>query len=423
MARWLRTLEPERAHAQRVAAWAWLIARKLKLDGGAVGVLEHAARIHHEPGTEWSGDAAGRLLSELREGQAAWRELPPARVDTTEALAAALRHACAQAGRRDVPVVRLLRILEAAHAFDECLEALPYEAGNLPRLLAETAALAPDREWAALIAVFQKHVQFDDRKIDAALRRLPVNPQVVVETARVALDPNTDLADLETLAGRDPALAAGLLQAANSARFARRQALGTLRQAIVHLGTDESRRVLSAVALRGAFRAPGARPLWLHSLDTAAQAAELAGQVAGLDAREAFLAGLLHDLGRLLLLASTEAALQPYSELTAQGCPPVAVELALCGRDHADIGARALERWGIAASVVEAVRAHHQPYAGAAPLAAVLQVCEEVSGMDEDLPSVPRLRDSLDALGLKLEEFRGVPAPAAAGLTALREEQ
>jgi putative nucleotidyltransferase with HDIG domain len=418
MARWLRTLEPERAHAQRVAAWAWLIARKLKLDAGAAGVLEQAARIHHEPGTEWSGDGAGRLLCEVREGQAGWRELPPARVDTAEALAAALRHACAQAGRREVPVLRLLRILEAAHAFDECLEALPYEARDLPGLLEEAAALAPDREWAALMAVFQKHTKFDDRKLDAAMRRLPVNPQVVVEAARVVLDPNAEPADLERLAGRDPALAAGLLQAANSAQFARRRALGTLRQAIVHLGTDQSRRVLSAVALRGAFRAPGARPLWVHSLDTAAMAAEIAGQVVGLDPREAFLCGLLHDLGRLLLLASTEGALQPYSELTARGCPPVAVELALCGRDHAEIGARALERWGIAASVVEAVRAHHQPGAGAAPLAAVLQVCEEVSGMDEDLPSVPRLRDSLVALGLKLEEFRGAPAP---GLTALRD--
>lgn len=420
MAKWLESLEPERAHGRRVAAWAWILAARAKLDAPSVAVLEQAARIHHEPGTAWSGAAAGRLLCEVREDPAGLKSAAAARTDTSEALAAALRHVCANAPRRGVPVLRLLRILEAAHVFDECLEALPYESRGLPELLEEAAALDAGREWARLLDVFRKPARFEDRKLDAALKRLSVNPQVVVETSRVVLDPNTEVSDLERLAGQDPALAAGLLQAANSARYGVRHPLSTLRQAILHLGLDESRRVLTAAALRGAFRAPCARSLWLHSLDTAAMASAIAQEAAGLDPREAFLAGLMHDLGRLLLLASPDVSMPAYSELTARGCPPVAVELALCGEDHAAIGARALERWGIAGQVVEAVRAHHRPRPDTSPLSAAVQVAEELGAGEEDLPSLPRFRDSLRALGLaaaRLPEH----CPAT-GLTALREE-
>ena len=422
MEQWAETLEPERAHGRRVAAWAWIIARKQGLDGGAAALLDQAARIHHDPGVAWTGEGAARLLAEVNEASLAGAPPPGARADTSDMLAAALRHVCASAGPREAPVARLLRVLEAAHVFDECLEALPYERRSLGELLEEAAGLAPDKEWAALLDVFRKPFSFTDRRLEAALRKLSVNPRVVCEAGRVLPDPEAGVRDLERLAGLDPALAAALLQAANAALRAARQPVSTLAQAVVRLGLDESRRILTAAALRGAFRAPGSKRLWSHSLETAALASELAGQAPGLDPAEAFLAGLLHDLGRLLLLASPEPPLALYSELTARGCPPVAAELALCGEDHASIGARALARWGLAGSIVEAVRGHHQSWPEPNILACLLQLCEEMDGDGEDLPSLARFRDSLSALKLNMARLRGAAPRLSPGLMALRGE-
>ena len=270
--------------------------------------------------------------------------------------------------------------------------------------------------------MFRRPVRFEGDVLAKALQAVPVNPQVVAQVAAVAGDSNSELADLERVAGKDPALAAALLQTANSARQALRHPLSTLTQAINYLGLDESRQVLTAAALRKAFVAPAARPLWPHSLETASLAAAIGEKVAQTAPPEAFLAGLLHDFGRLLLLAAPEPLLATYTGLLERGCPPVTAELALCGVDHAEIGARVLESWRLAPPVCEAVRQHHRSQPGVGPLGALLQLCEEIAGAGEALRSLPWLRDSLRTLQLPARVLAERQPALAGALKALRGE-
>jgi hypothetical protein len=100
----------------------------------------------------------------------------------------------------------------------------------------------------------------------------------------------------------------------------------------------------------------------------------------------------------------------------------VTAELALCGIDHAEIGARVLESWGLAETVCEAVRQHHRSQPGIGALGALLQLCEEIAGAGEDLPSLPRLRDSLRTLRLPAGILADAPPVLPTALKALRGE-
>ena len=423
MIRRLYPFEPERAHCRRVAAWAWLIARREGLDPSLLPILERTALLHHAPGLALSGEAVGRLLAEMETPPGEAGPVSSASADGSEALAAALREACASSpGPRAAPLPRLFQLLEAAHVFDECLEALPYEFRPLAELLDDAVSLSPDPAWTPLLDVFRQPVLFEGEVLAASLAAIPVNPEVVAAVAEVAGDENSELADLERVTGKDPALAAALLKAANSARQALRHPISTLTQAINQLGLDESRQVLTAMALRRAFVAPAARPLWPHSLELASLASSIGGKVAHLAPPEAFLGGLLHDFGRLLLLAAPAPLLGSYTGLLERGCPPVTAELALCGIDHAEIGARVLESWGLAETVCEAVRQHHRSQPGIGALGALLQLCEEIAGAGEDLPSLPRLRDSLRTLHLPAGILADAQPALPTALKALRGE-
>lgn len=423
MVRSLYPFEPEQAHCRRVADWVWLIGRKQKLDAGLLGILERAALQHHAPGLSLSGEAVLRLFTELERELPDRADPPPAQPDGAEALAASLREVCATAtGPRAKPIGLLAQILEAAHVFDECLEALPYEERPLAELLDDAVSLSPDPYWPPLLEIFRKPVRFDGKILDAALANVPVNPEIVAAVAEATSDPDADLGRLERAAGLDPGLAASLLQAANSARYALRHPISSLGHAISFLGLDATRQVLAAAAFRPAFAAPAARALWPHSIEAASLAAGIARKVPELVPAEAFLAGLLHDFGRLLLLSSPEPPLSVYTTLLERRCPPVAAELALCGIDHAEIGARVLERWNIAEPVCLAVRQHHRVRPNNSPLGALLQLCEEIAGSGEDLPSLPRLRDSLRTLRLPAAILADRPAPVPERLMALQEE-
>src|SRR5207244_266080 len=146
--------------------------------------------------------------------------------------------------------------------------------------------------------------------------------------------------------------------------------------------------------LRPVFASRNLYDLWNHSLEAAQVAEELALTSKCIDPSEAFLAGLIHDIGRLafsLLSCDFQARRQRLSEY---GCPPVLVELALTGTCHAEIGAELLRVWALPAQIVDAVKFHHDPQESAGPLAALLYVTELRTMPDEDLPSFIKLEHS-----------------------------
>lgn len=203
------------------------------------------------------------------------------------------------------------------------------------------------------------------RRIVAGLDRLPTVPNVYFEITRLASKPDTTLDELAASVERDPALVAKMLQMGNSAWFARRRRLTSVREAVRYLGAD----VVRGLALGGhAFGTMDIRPfegfsleaLQRHSLHTARLAARLLEGQKGV--ADAFTTAMVHDIGQVVLAAGYR---EEYAEVrrraTAEHRPFHEVEYDMFGATHAGIGAYLLGMWGLPFPIVEATAYHHRP--------------------------------------------------------------
>jgi HD-like signal output (HDOD) protein len=189
---------------------------------------------------------------------------------------------------------------------------------------------------------------------------LPPLPAVAARAMTLARDPDASAADLARLVGTDTALAARVLKISRSVTYLRQQPPRTLQEAVVVVGFQALRKILVAASARSTHRGddPIATRLWEHALATALAADELAAAAREPRGGDAFIAGLLHDVGRLVFHLSDPAA---YARL-ALGAEELESEI--FGVTHAAVGGCLAEKWGLDAEVVDAVMLHHAGDAG-----------------------------------------------------------
>jgi len=186
---------------------------------------------------------------------------------------------------------------------------------------------------------------------------LPPMPAAAARALRLARDPDTTTDELARVVLVDPALAARVLTMSRSVLYLRRTPPKSLREAIVTVGFQGLRRILMAASARSAFSADDkvAQALWAHSLATALAADELA-KVAPNAAElggDAFIAGLLHDIGKLIFHVADPKA---YAQL---GVCDAAKEREFFGATHDLAGSCVAEIWGLDDDVVQAILGHH----------------------------------------------------------------
>jgi putative nucleotidyltransferase with HDIG domain len=234
--------------------------------------------------------------------------------------------------------------------------------------------------------------------------RVPVFPHAALHTLKLMRDPRANLADVVEAASLDPAIAGLVMRLANSALFASRTRISTLSKAIARLGFATGQRVITSAALRPVFSSPKLQGAWQHSLQVADLSEQLACHVGTIDPAEAYLAGLVHDVGRIALLSLPLYDSARLQGLVSGGCPQVYAESLLLRTDHAALGAQIAAGWRLPETMVSAIRQHHQSERAESTLAYLLYVAEYLSGSEEDLPSIIRLEASLKGLGLAWDE-------------------
>jgi putative nucleotidyltransferase with HDIG domain len=259
-------------------------------------------------------------------------------------------------------------------------------------------------------------------KLEQRLTELPVLPMVLLELLR--LDPRADdhYERVSRLIARDPALATRVLRVANSAAFSRGRSLVHLEDAIARLGSVPCANLVIAESTVRVFtpRHAWQRGLWVHAIGVAVLAHSLAasGLVEGADASLAYLAGLLHDIGRFVLYLEAPDELRAVDE-TAWTTPEelLASEQRVCGFNHVELGFRAASKWGLPAPLPLLIHHHHAspPYApelGAAMVAVVqcVVIADHLSVASLQSPEWPTLSmPAVVALGA-----RALPLPASA---------
>jgi len=201
------------------------------------------------------------------------------------------------------------------------------------------------------------------------MQNLPPLPGIAPRVIKLVESPDTSAADLERVIRMDAALTAKLLRTANCPFYRTSiQEVTHLRRAIAMLGMRTVRSVVLGVVFRSFLgTSDGSKGLstestWRHALAVAVGSRILAVLRRSADPEEAFLAGLLHDLGKSVAFqyAPNEVA-DVLADVAQHKIPMLEAELDLLGIDHQEIGAIAVDRWGMPGHVKAAASFHHNP--------------------------------------------------------------
>ncbi len=191
-------------------------------------------------------------------------------------------------------------------------------------------------------------------------------PQVLAEVIRVTDADDASPRDLADVIMRDPALTARLLRIVNSPLYGHTRTISTVNQAVVTLGM----RAVKAVALStGFYRMFDNRKgvmdrihFWRHSLETAIACREIARACAYKKGEEAFILGLVHDIGLLIMEAQFPQQFKRLWGRVEDGDSLVELETKLWGTNHARVGSFLMDLWGLPDFMGKSVLLHHDSF-------------------------------------------------------------
>jgi len=192
---------------------------------------------------------------------------------------------------------------------------------------------------------------------------LPAMPLVAQRVLAVAADPNSSVNDLKRAAESDQAIVAKVLRIANSSLYGLSRRVHSLDRAIVAVGFGTVKRLAVAMSMHGTYDVMGDQEncLWQHAVGGSIASFFLANRLKTEEPEAAFTAGLLHDMGKAILINRDGEAYSRVTDLISTGVQQSEAELSVFDVTHSLIGARALKQWSFPESVTEAVRLHHAP--------------------------------------------------------------
>jgi putative nucleotidyltransferase with HDIG domain len=194
---------------------------------------------------------------------------------------------------------------------------------------------------------------------------LPPLPAVAARVAALTQDLNSSARSIADALGCDPSLGARVLRAANSPLYYLERDVTTLTMAVNALGNENLNQLVLASAVVDAFQRKGhtskvETTLWEHSIAVGLAARHIMMLLGLRGTEQGFICGLLHDIGKLLLLRySPEAYCQLISDYKEGDF--LSDERAIFGYTHAQVGAYAAQTWSLPNAITQAISAHHEP--------------------------------------------------------------
>ncbi len=216
----------------------------------------------------------------------------------------------------------------------------------------------------------------------------PSLPHAVLKFLDAVQNDSVSMARLSRIASSDPALASQILKLANSPLFSARANVHSLSQATVLLGLRTIQNLALTLSVLHSFSGLASRTsfslasFWWHSLATAVTARRIAEKVSHRPLEEAFIAGLLHDIGQVMFLAHDPAAFEDIVQAGGDGHTLLKAERRVFGFDHAQFGGDVLEKWKLQPLLCDAIRYHHHPIAdikNSLPLVRIVAIANHVS--------------------------------------------
>ncbi|RMF61850.1 MAG: HDOD domain-containing protein [Calditrichaeota bacterium] len=216
-------------------------------------------------------------------------------------------------------------------------------------------------------------VEGDGRKMSEIINRLksiqklPACPKIIPQAIKLSQNPETPISAYEKLIAQDPALVAEVLRSVNSPFYGLRNKVSSLRLALSIIGLQEIFRIILNASFHKTFKKTFQKlsynfdTFWAHSQYTANAAYILAKSFQPEAASEAYIAGLLHDIGLPIL---EEFFCEEWSDilfLCEEGMEFHQAEVNVMGLSHSDLASLLLEHWKIPEAITIPVRYHHHP--------------------------------------------------------------
>ncbi len=205
------------------------------------------------------------------------------------------------------------------------------------------------------------------RRITESIISLPTLPTVIAKMLELVDNPKTSASSLSNLVMRDQVLTAKILKMANSSFYAFPRQIATVKLALVVLGFENVKEMALSLSVLNSFKGENTKHFdtslfWQHSIAVGACTRMIARDTCYRLAGEAFVAGLLHDIGKVVLnqyLPDEFAEIQ--SLIFERGKSTEEAEMAVLGVTHAEVGGWLAERWNLPVILVEAIKYHMHP--------------------------------------------------------------
>ncbi len=205
-----------------------------------------------------------------------------------------------------------------------------------------------------------------DTLIMKTIESMPPLPQQAIRILKELNSENSSARSVAELASQDPVLAAGILRTANSAAYSVGTPVVGVQEAIANLGFSAVRTLMLRMKLDNqSSGATGSNTeleeLWTHGM-AVSQIAEVLAVKYGADKQYCSTLGLLHDLGKLVVLRGPADLREKLHQPGPAGEGEIARERRVLGADHADIGAYVAALWQLPPDLIEGIRFHHSPH-------------------------------------------------------------
>jgi putative nucleotidyltransferase with HDIG domain len=211
------------------------------------------------------------------------------------------------------------------------------------------------------------------KQIMAQVKSFPGMPSTAAKLLKMLKDSESTVAQIEEVLRYDAGLTANILKLTNSAYFGIPSKVSSVRQAIMMLGWKRVMQLVMTMCMSTVMKKPipgydlpqGA--LWRHSVAVSVAAEAVVKALKIPEAEEVFTAALLHDVGKLVLGGFVKNDLEQIKTMVSKGIAFEVAEYMVIGTDHAEmtdhaeIGARILEKWAFPQDLVNAVNWHHDP--------------------------------------------------------------
>ncbi len=270
----------------------------------------------------------------------------------------------------------------------------------------------------------------DAERIVARTGDLPPIPAMAIKALEMTNDPQMSIRSLQSVLAQDQALTARILRIANSSMYGLRREIATVSHAVAILGLDTTRSILAAACVQQVFqtgmvraRDLGAKLLSDHSWGAGLCARVIARSVRYPSQEEAFLAALMHDIGKPVLLKNLPDRYMPIINDVYRGEATFhEAELVLLGFSHAQVGSILAEKWNFPPQLAGAIGFHHEPDAAGkyTQLASITSMANKImiflgigferdSGLAlEEVPAAKLLKLDAGALQILVAETKAV---------------